>query len=148
MVTEAPTVEEVDTDRMSASLAQTTVEFALLFGSHARESASASSDVDIALRFPEEMDAHQRFRLRNRIDAELQQYTTSFVDVSDIDTLPTPVAYAALFDGIRLVGDEGKIEAYRENVEQEYEATKDDREQARREFINRLARGDSDPVTN
>jgi predicted nucleotidyltransferase len=143
MVTEVPTVEGVDTDGMSAYLAQTTVEFALLFGSHAHESASASSDVDIALRFPEEMDAYERFRLRNRIDAELQQYTASFVDVSDIDTLPTPVAYAALCEGIRLVGDERIVEEYRENVEQEYEATKDDREQARREFINRLARGDT-----
>jgi hypothetical protein len=41
MVREAPTVEEVDTDGMSAYLAQTTVEFAILFGSHARESVSA-----------------------------------------------------------------------------------------------------------
>jgi ADP-ribosylglycohydrolase len=104
--------------------------------------------VDIALRFPEEIDAYERFRLRNRIDTELQQYTASFVDVSDIDTLSTPVVYAALCDGTRLVGDERTVEAYRENAEQEYEVTKDDQEQARREFINRLARGNSDPVTN
>lgn len=141
MMTGEPTVEEADTDGMSAYLAQTTVEFAILFGSHAR--GTASSDVDIALRFPEEMNARERFRLSNRIDAELQQYTASFVDVSDIDTLPIPVTYAALRDGIVLVGGERKVEAYQENVEQEYEATKDDREQARQEFINQLARGDT-----
>jgi GTPase SAR1 family protein len=99
--------------------------------------------VDIALRFPDEMNARDRFWLRNRIDGELQQYTASFVDVSDIDTLRITVTYAALRDGIILVGDERKVEAYQENVEREYEATKDDREQARREFINRLARGDT-----
>ena len=102
MATEESTVEEADIDGMSAYLAQTTVEFALLFGSHARGVASASSDVDIALRFPEEMNAHERFWLRNRIDAELQQYTASFVDVSDIDTLPMSVAYAALHEGVLL----------------------------------------------
>lgn len=143
MATEEPTVEEANTDGMSTYLAQTPVEFALLFGSHARGAASPSSDVDIALRFPEEMNTRERFWLRNRIDGELQQYTSSFVDVSDIDTLPMTVAYAALRDGIVLVGDEREVKTYQENVEQEYEATKNEREQARREFINRLARGDT-----
>lgn len=127
---------------MRAHLAQTSVEFALLFGSHARGTASESSDVDVALRFPVEMDAYERFRRRNRIDAKLQEYAESFVDVSDIATLPIPVAYTALRDGILLVGEESDVTAYREPVEQEYEATKDEREQARQELIDRLARGD------
>lgn len=49
------------------------VVFAVLFGSHARETAD-ESDVDIALCFPDEMDAYERFRLRNRVDANLQEY--------------------------------------------------------------------------
>lgn len=142
MATNEPTSAAVDIDGMSAHLAQTSVEFALLFGSHAHGSASESSDVDVALRFPEGVDAYERFRRRNRIDAELQEYAASFVDVSDIATLPIPVAYTALRDGILLVGTESAVKAYREPVEQEYEATKDEREQARRELIDRLARGD------
>lgn len=141
MAPSEPTVERVDTDGMSAYLAQTTVEFVLLFGSHAYGTISGSSDVDVALRFPEEMDAYERFRIRNRIDAELQQYATSFVDVSDIDSLPTSVAYAVLRDGVLLMGDESAVEAYREQVEQEYNATKEERDQARKELIDRLARG-------
>lgn len=142
MSTNEPTSAAVDIDGTCAHLAQTSVEFALLFGSHARETASDDSDVDVALRFPEEMDAYERFRRRNCIDAKLQEYAESFVDVSDIASLPIPVAYTALRDGILLVGEESDVTAYREPVEQEYVATKDEREQARRELIDRLARGD------
>lgn len=137
-----PTVEGVDVAGMSEYLGQTAVVFALLFGSHARGTADSSSDVDVALRFPDEMDARDRFRLRNRIDAELQQYAESFVDVSDIDAVPTAVAYAALRNGRRVVGDERTVEAYREMVEREYDATADDRERERRKFVDRLAKGD------
>jgi hypothetical protein len=89
------------------------------------------------------MDTHERFRLRNRIDASLQEYAEGFVDVSDIDSLPTPVAHAALRDGIVLVGDEQVVESYRQQVKREYEATADERERERRELIDRLARGDT-----
>jgi predicted nucleotidyltransferase len=137
------TVEGVDVDGMREYLAQTEVVFAVLFGSHARETADKSSDVDIALCFPDERDAYERFRLRNRVDANLQEYAEGFVDVSDMDSLPIPVAHAALRDGIVLVGDEQIIESYRKQVKQEYEATADERERERREFIDRLARGDT-----
>jgi CHASE2 domain-containing sensor protein len=99
--------------------------------------------VDIALRFSDEMNDRERFRTRNRIDAELQQFADGFVDVSDIDALPTQVAYAALRDGIVLVGDESAIRPYREQVADAYEQAADDRERERREFIDRLARGDA-----
>jgi predicted nucleotidyltransferase len=137
------TVEGVDVGAMSDYLTHTEVVFAVLFGSHARGMADESSDVDVALRFPDELGTHERFRLRNRIDASLQEYADGFVDVSDICSLPTPVAYAALRDGIVLVGDEYAVESYRERVEQEYEATAGERERKRREFIDRLARGDT-----
>ena len=138
-----PTVEGVNLDEMSDYLARTEVVFAVLFGSHARGTADDSSDVDVALRFPEEMDAHERFRLRNRIDADLQEYAEGFVDVSEVGSLPTPVAHAALRDGIVLAGDEQAVESYREQVTREYEVKADERERERREFIDRLARGDT-----
>jgi predicted nucleotidyltransferase len=136
-------IESVDLDRMRSYLAGTDVVFAILFGSHARGTARESSDVDIALRFPATMSDHERFDARNRIDADLQAYANGFVDVSDVDSLPTAVAHAALRDGITLVGDEAVVEAYREDVEATYEATADERERERREFIDRLARGDT-----
>lgn len=133
----------VDLDGVREYLEETPVVFALLFGSHARGTAGSSSDVDVAIQLPAEMDDHERFRTRNRIDAELQQFARGFVDVSDIDTLPTTVAHAALQDGVRLVGDESTIRTYREQVVDEYETTTDERERERQEFIDRLARGDA-----
>ena len=135
------TIEDVDA--MSDYLSQTEVVFAVLFGSRAQGTADESSDVDVALQFPDEMDIHERFRLRNRIDASLQEYAEGFVDVSDIGSLPTPIAHAALLDGIVLVGDEHVVELFRDQVKQEYEATADERERERRESIDRLAQEDT-----
>jgi predicted nucleotidyltransferase len=136
------TVEEVSIDGIRDTLARTELVFAVLFGSCARDTAGESSDVDIALRFPDEMGARERFRLRNRLDAELQRYAEDFVDVSDIDALPTSVAYAALREGDLLVGEESTVKAYRKRISQEYEATADERERERRDLIERLAAGD------
>lgn len=133
----------IDLDGMREYLEQTSVVFAVLFGSHARDAADSGSDVDVALRFPEEMDDRERFRARNRIDATLQQFADDFVDVNDIDALPTAVAHAALRDGTRLVGDEQTVSAYQERVAEAYEETAEERERERREFIDRLARGDA-----
>ena len=138
----AGTVEGVDIEGVREELRWHNLEFALLFGSHARGEADNSSDVDITLRFPETMDNTERFRERNRIDAELQAYASGFVDVSDIETLPTPVAHAALRDGIRLVGDRDAIESFRAKIEAEYESTAEQRKREREGFIDRLARGD------
>ncbi|PSP57828.1 DNA polymerase III subunit beta [Halobacteriales archaeon QH_7_66_36] len=126
---------------MEAYLSGTEVVFAVLFGSRATGDATDTSDVDIALRFPDRLDAYERFRRRNQIDAELQTYADGFVDVSDIVTLPTLVARAALHDGVRLVGDETEVVAYQERVDREYASTTAEREQD--ELIRRLADGDA-----
>jgi predicted nucleotidyltransferase len=133
----------VDLDGMIEYLEGTPVVFALLFGSHARGTAESESDVDVALRLPEGTSDYERFRVRNRIDAELQRFADGFVDVSDVDALPTEVAYAALRDGIVLVGDESTVRAHREQVADAYEQTADECERERREFIDRLARGNA-----
>lgn len=135
-------VETIDLEEIREYLTQTDVIFAVLFGSHARGSADESSDVDIALRFPDDLSEAERFRRRNRIDAELQAYADGFVDVSDIESLPTHVAHAALRDGIRLIGEQEALRAYKQQIDAEYDATANEREQERREFIDRLARGD------
>jgi predicted nucleotidyltransferase len=137
------TVEsDADTTAMSEYLAGTEVVFAVLFGSHTRGMENESSDIDVALRFSDEMDDYERFHLRNSISAELQQHADAFVDVSDLDSLPLPVAHAALRDGILLVGDEQTADAYREQVEKEYKSTAEEQEREHAEFIDRLARGD------
>lgn len=134
--------EIADLEGIRDYLAQTEVIFAVLFGSHVRETADESSDVDITLRFPDELSEAERFRRRNRIDADLQAYADQFVDVSDIGSLPTHVAHAALQDGVCLVGDQEEITAYKQRVDAKYDAGASERDEERREFIDRLARGD------
>ncbi|QGN07406.1 nucleotidyltransferase domain-containing protein [Halorhabdus sp. CBA1104] len=134
--------DAVDVEGIRRYLRNSDVLFAVLFGSLVSDTAHESSDVDVALQFPDEMTSKERFRHRNRLDAELQTYAERFVDVSDIEALPVPVARAALRDGIRLVGDEQEINAYRKRVESEYETSAERREQERREFIDRLAKGE------
>jgi predicted nucleotidyltransferase len=139
----APSVEGVDVDGMRRYLDETAVIFAVLFGSRAKGTADDASDVDVALGFPDEMDSRDRFRARNRIDATLQEYADGFVDVSDIESLPTHVARAALRDGVLITGDERLVETHREELARELEATASERERERREFIDRLDRGDT-----
>ena len=134
--------ETIDLKGMREYLSQTEVVFAVLFGSHARGEADTSSDVDIALRFPEGISEVDRFHRRNRIDADLQAYAVGFVDVSDIESLPTHVAHAALRDGVRLVGDQQDVDMYKRDVIAEYDESDSQREEERRGFIDRLSRGD------
>ncbi|MDB2242994.1 nucleotidyltransferase domain-containing protein [Halorubrum ezzemoulense] len=132
----------MDVAALRRYLATTDVRFAVLFGSRVRGETHDSSDVDVVLRFPEELSPKERFCRRNRIDTDLQGYADDFVDVSDIEDLPLPIGRAALREGVRLVGDERELTAYREQIDAEYERTAADRERDRREFIDRLARGD------
>jgi len=134
---------EVDIEGIRDALDSRPVEFALLFGSHARGESEASSDVDIALRFPDSVSDTERFRERNRIDAALQEHAPGFVDLSDIDTLSVPVARAAFRDGVLLVGDERAVDAYRRRIEAQYESTADERQRNREAFIDRLASGET-----
>lgn len=140
---EAPHIETADLDTIRTALDGTDVEFGLLFGSHARGEATDDSDLDIAVRFPDQLSDRDRFRARNRIDATLQAYAEGTVDVSDIDALPVAVQHAALRDGIVLCGDDDAVADYREQVATAYESTADERTAERQAFIDRLARGDT-----
>ncbi|RBI60412.1 hypothetical protein DMJ13_19080 [halophilic archaeon] len=63
-------------------------------------------------------------------------------DFLDFSFETSPDQYAAVRDGVVLVGDEATVDAYREHITDEYEATADDRQREREEFIDRLASGD------
>lgn len=136
------TFPDVDLRGVRSTLDDETVEFAILFGSRARGSATETSDVDIGIRFRDRVDDTTRFRNRNRLDAELQAHAESFVDVSDIDELPTELRHRILDEGLLLVGDPDDVTAYADSVTDEYTRTAADRDADRREFIDRLARGE------
>lgn len=132
---------DVDLDAMAAFLDGTEVVYAVCFGSVARQEAHAGSDVDVAIRFPDEMDERERFRHHNRIDAELQAYADTTVDVSDLETLPPAVALRALREGVLVIGDESRLETDRDRLESTASETAADRLREQRSFIDRIARG-------
>lgn len=135
--------DELDLEGMREFLATTSIEYAVLFGSHASGDVTAESDVDVALQFPVDLDDRTRFDRRNRIDAALQSYASSLVDVADVERLPPTVALRALRDGHLLAGEQDELAADRERFEREVDAASDDRERERREFVDRLAEGET-----
>lgn len=133
----------LELEAMSAYLSETDVVYAVLFGSRVHDEAEQASDVDLAVQFPPEFDDRQRFDRRNRIDAAIQSYADAFVDVSDVDRLPPAVARRALRDGRRLVGDEAAVASDLDRIERDVASTASDRERERREFLDRLAEGET-----
>lgn len=133
--------EAVDLDAMAGFLDGTEVVYAVCFGSVARGEDHAGSDVDVTVRFPDGLDERERFRHRNRIDAELQAYADSPVDVSDLETLPPAVALRALREGVLVTGDESRLDEDLDRLEPTAAETAEDRLSEQRSFIDRLARG-------
>lgn len=134
-------LDGIDVEGMAEYLDDAGVVYAVVFGSYARGEAEPGSDVDVAVRFPDDWTPRERFDRRNRVDAALQTYADEFVDVSDLAELPASVARRALRDGVLLVGDDADVAADRQRVEREYEATREEREAERRAFLDDLAEG-------
>jgi len=136
------TIDGVDVEGIRTYLAQKPVAFAVLFGSRARGLPTRRRTSTSRFTSLTNWVHDDRFRLCNRIDAVLQEYADGFVDVSDVESLPTRVAYTTLPDGVRLVGDQRDVDAYTAQVETEYETSATAREEADEELIERLASGD------
>jgi predicted nucleotidyltransferase len=133
--------EAMDLTTVQRYLEESDVRFAILFGSHVQGEDHHGSDVDIAIAFPRTLTSKERFHRRNRIDAELQRHAEGFVDVSDLEELPLPIARAALEEGIVVHGDDDVVECYREKIEEQYHETNRERERDREQFIDDLATG-------
>lgn len=132
----------IDLEEVRSVVADAGVRYAVLFGSYATESESPGSDVDICVRFPDEYTRRERFRRRNRIDAIVQSAADPFVDVSDLEALPDPVALNALQKGVLVYGDRETKTADERRLERRVEDSNDRREREQREFVDRLAEGD------
>ncbi|USZ71393.1 type VII toxin-antitoxin system MntA family adenylyltransferase antitoxin [Natronosalvus halobius] len=133
---------DVDLEGVRSVLEASDVRYAVVFGSYATGSNTSTSDLDVCLRFADECSRRDRFRQRNRIDSTIQSHATSFVDVSDFETLPETVALNALQNGILVYGDEEAKSVDERRLEQRLADTAEQRERQQREFIDRLARGD------
>jgi predicted nucleotidyltransferase len=122
----------------SAVCRDSDIEFALVFGSQVTDTARPSSDLDIAVKFDDDLSSGERFRKRCFLAGELQQEDTPFVDVSDIDELPLTVAHDAV-QGRLLCGDEEAFREVKAAVETAFAERGEEIRQRQRALIDRIA---------
>ena len=131
-----------DTERRSvlnASLcADPAVEFVVAFGSRATGEATAASDLDVAVKFSDDLSARERFDRRCFLSADLQREDAPFIDLSDIETLPVDVAHDAV-NGTLVCGDEDAFEQFKTSIEAAFDDERDTLRRQQRDVIDRIA---------
>lgn len=86
------------------------VTFAYLFGSQAKGTAGALSDIDIAVYFGDEAVADVRFDLRLKVLGELTDlYKTDKVDLVVLNDAPPLLAHRILKEGLLVFSGNDKI---------------------------------------
>jgi predicted nucleotidyltransferase len=114
------------------------IEFVVVFGSWVADTPREPSDVDVAIKFSEDLSASEQFAKRCFLAGDLQREDAPFVDVSDIDRLPLDVANDAI-DGELLCGDDAAFRAYRERVRAQFTENREDIRRRQRDVIDRIA---------
>lgn len=123
-----------------AICAEPGVQFAVAFGSAVDGPWTPSSDIDVAVKFVDALSPTEQFRRLCSLSGNVQRSDAPFVDVSNVETLPLPVARRAV-GGEFVCGDESAFRRYRATIEDEYGDRREEITQHRRDVIDRIARG-------
>lgn len=116
----------------------TDIEFSVAFGSQVTGDGHPSSDLDVAVKFVDDLSSHERFQKRCFLSGDLQRENAPFVDVADIEALPLDVAYDAV-TGEFLCGDERTFEQFKTEIETTFEEQRDDIRRHQQDVIDRIA---------
>lgn len=114
------------------------IEFAVVFGSQLTSNSRPSSDLDLAVKFADNLSSHERFQKLCFLSGDLQREGAPFIDVSDIETLPLEVAHDAV-NGEFLCGDEGAFHHFKADTESLFEEQHEDLRRHQRDVIDRIA---------
>lgn len=114
------------------------VEFVVVFGSRVSGTPREHSDLDIAVKFADDLSADERFKKRCHLSGTVQESDAPFVDLSDVDDLSLEFAHAAV-NGEFLCGDETSFRRFKREVEAEFERERDRIDKEHRETIDRIA---------
>ncbi|WP_436929040.1 type VII toxin-antitoxin system MntA family adenylyltransferase antitoxin [Halosimplex halobium] len=114
------------------------VEFAVAFGSQVEGEPTQSSDIDVAVRFSDDLSDRQRFEKRCFLSGDLQREDAPFVDLSDIESLPVDLARDAV-NGRFLCGDEREFERFKADVEATFAEQRDTLRDRQHGVIDRIA---------
>jgi predicted nucleotidyltransferase len=116
------------------------VEFVVAFGSQITGEPTRSSDLDLAVKFADDLSDRERFEKRCFLSGDLQLDDAPFVDLSDIETLSLDVAHDAV-DGRFVCGDEQAFEQFKADIEATFAEQRDTLRRQQREVIDRIAEG-------
>lgn len=100
------------------------IEFAVAFGSRITGESTRSSDIDLAIKFADDLSTCDRFEKRCFLSGTLQQDDRPFIDVSDIESLPLDVAHDVV-NGELLCGDERAFERFKADIEKRFDDQRD-----------------------
>ena len=131
----------VDPDHVARVVREYPVRLAVLFGSHARGTATTDSDVDVAVAFDEDCTPSERLDRRIDLTTDLvESLGANDVDVTDLDSVRADVGNSALQHGTLLVGEMETLEEYRERFERETRSRNDTHEERMDRFDALLER--------
>lgn len=114
------------------------IEFALVFGSQISGETHTSSDVDIGVKFDDELSADERFQKRCFLAGDLQQSDVPRIDIVDVEALPIEVAHDAIA-GEFLCGDETAFRLFEADITAAFREERDALRRQRRDLIDRIA---------
>ena len=114
------------------------VEFVVGFGSQCAGEATPASDLDVAVKFTDDLTAGERFEKHCFLSGDLQQDDAPFIDLSDIETLPLDVAHDAV-NGTFVCGDEQAFERFKTAIEAAFDDRRDTLRRQQRDVIDRIA---------
>ena len=126
------------TSRLGPLCSDPDTEFAVRFGSRTTGRSRPSSDLDVAVKFADELSFEDRFRRRCFLSGDLQQLGGPHIDLVDLESLPIEVAHDAV-SGEFVCGDRAAFEEFKRDLETRYQAGRRDRRRRRRRRIDRIA---------
>jgi predicted nucleotidyltransferase len=114
------------------------IEFVVAFGSQVTGDSRSSSDLDLAVKFADDLSSHERFQKRCFLSGNLQQADAPFIDLSDIEDLPLNVAHDAV-NGEFLCGNEQAFHQFKTEIEASFEEQRDEIRRHQQDVIDRIA---------
>ncbi|MDS0223475.1 nucleotidyltransferase domain-containing protein [Haloarcula sp. S1AR25-5A] len=114
------------------------VEYVVVFGSQVSGEPTASSDLDLAVKFVDDLSDREQFQKRCFLSGNLQREDAPFIDVTDIEALPLDVAHDVV-NGELVCGDEEAFEQFKAEIEAEFSEQRETIRRQQRDIIDRIA---------
>lgn len=132
-------VPSVDVEVLRPVLSELPITVAVLYGSHARQDATESSDIDLAVGFEEHLSSVERTRTRLALIERLSaQVESDEIDVIPLSRVPPALLREIRADGIVLYGSSESVPSVAD-LEGEDEPGDETREDRLAEFDDILA---------